>query len=314
MLVGVGALRPGVAARFARRRRRVEAPFFLAGLGVQRGQAAADPVLAAGAADVDLAVVVERALVIEKPERGLTTEVDQTTLPVSWSSATWAPFSWETKTMPSPRATPRLSNRSRRLRRAGRAAGAVRSPEGPAGGGVEGEDVVGTVGDVERAFVLQRLALGGELRRGGSEPILVIQTPFSSLTFSVLIRQASRSDRWSCRRRWRSSCRRRVHTVVGAELRRRGDRAQSVRARRHRAAAAPHPATTKPAKIAPKRKSTKVPRRLPPSTSLYRRLHEARLEPRSQERNRVYNCGAAASLRATDGGRPRARWRGGDHA
>src|SRR5262249_50866231 len=28
-------------------------------------------------------------------------------------------------------------------------------------------DVVGAVGDVDRAFVLERLALGGELRRGG---------------------------------------------------------------------------------------------------------------------------------------------------
>ena len=33
--------------------------------------------------------------------------------------------------------------------------------------GVDREDVVGAVGDVDRAFVLERLALGGELRRGG---------------------------------------------------------------------------------------------------------------------------------------------------
>ncbi len=38
-----------------------------------------------------------------------TTSVFQTTLPVVWSSATIWPSSWPMKTMPSPSATPRLS-------------------------------------------------------------------------------------------------------------------------------------------------------------------------------------------------------------
>src|SRR6185312_16382004 len=56
----VGAVvRPGFAAGFARRGGGEEVPFFFAGFGVQRGQSTADAVLAAGAADVDLAVVIE---------------------------------------------------------------------------------------------------------------------------------------------------------------------------------------------------------------------------------------------------------------
>src|SRR5690349_10211018 len=47
----VVVLRPALVAGFARAGDRVEAPFDFPGLGVDRGQAAANPVLAAGAAD-----------------------------------------------------------------------------------------------------------------------------------------------------------------------------------------------------------------------------------------------------------------------
>src|SRR4051812_43801718 len=51
---------PRVAAVFLRAGRGPEAPFDLARFGVERGQTTADAVLAAGTADVHLAVVVER--------------------------------------------------------------------------------------------------------------------------------------------------------------------------------------------------------------------------------------------------------------
>src|SRR5262245_3992701 len=58
--IGIVGLRPGVGAEFAGRRDGPEAPFFLAGLGVERREEAARLPISAGNAGIDDAVVEQR--------------------------------------------------------------------------------------------------------------------------------------------------------------------------------------------------------------------------------------------------------------
>jgi hypothetical protein len=64
-------------------------------------------------------------------------------------------------------------------------------PEDFAGARVQRVDVVGTVGDVDRAFVLERLALGGET---GLRPLNIAQLPASDATTAAAGLQAVRVE------------------------------------------------------------------------------------------------------------------------
>ena len=167
MFVGA-VVRPGVAARFVRGRRRAESPFFFAGFGVEGGQASADAVLAAGAADVDLAVVVERgrgdreALAgfddVGAPDDFAGFLVERDLGAVQLRDVDHAVADRDAAVVPT--AADDFAER------VGGKVGFV-GPEAMAAFGVDREDVVGTVRDVDRPVVDERLALGGELGRGG---------------------------------------------------------------------------------------------------------------------------------------------------
>ena len=152
---------------FSRAGDRVRLPLDLAGLGVDRGEATADPVLAAGATDVDGAFVVER----RRGDRVAGARFDDRRAPldpagllverdlgaVQLRDEDHAVAQGDTAVVPA--AADDFAERVR---------GQVRfvGPEDLAGRGVHRVDVIGAVGDVDRAFVLERLALGRELRRG----------------------------------------------------------------------------------------------------------------------------------------------------
>ena len=83
-----GAGRPGVAAGFARRRQRVSPPQDLAGLGVERCQAATYAEFATGDASIDDPVEIERRVGDPITIMPVLDGVRHTSLPVLISSAT----------------------------------------------------------------------------------------------------------------------------------------------------------------------------------------------------------------------------------
>ena len=147
---------------------RVDLPEDLAGFRVERGQAPADPVLAAGTADVEFAVVESGA----RGDREALARLDHRRRPVDLAGllverdlvavqlrdVDHAVADRDAAVVPTT-----ADDFAERIGRQVR----VVFPEDFAGAGVHREDVVGAVGGVDRAFVLERLALGGELRRGG---------------------------------------------------------------------------------------------------------------------------------------------------
>ena len=102
------ALRPRLAARFARRRHGVRPPRLLAGLGVKRRDEAANAHLAARCADHDLAVGDERRHRHVVPVLVSSTLAVQTSSPVLASSATSTASPDAKNTLSRYSATPRL--------------------------------------------------------------------------------------------------------------------------------------------------------------------------------------------------------------